>query len=148
MGQTLSKVYTHLVFSTKNRERDIFPKFRDEMYNYMAGILKNLDCHVRCIGGDMDHVHILFCLSRKKTISEIVRTLKRSTSVWYQNKLGTSFHWQSGYGIFSIGQSQVDKLVNYINHQEEHHKRKTFKEELLQILEAYEMEYYEKYLWD
>ena len=96
----------------------------------------------------MDHIHALFCMNRNKTVSEIVRIIKTSSTIWYRQKIGTNFHWQAGYGGFSVSQSQVKKVVEYIADQENHHKRKSFQEEFRGLLDAHGIEYDEKYLWD
>ena len=148
MPQSLSKIYLHLVFSTKDRERVLFPQHRESLFKYIGGILNGKECPTVIVGGDMDHIHALFCMNRNKTVSEIVRIIKTSSTIWYRQKIGTNFHWQAGYGVFSVSQSQVKKVVEYIADQENHHKRKSFQEEFRGLLDAHGIEYDEKYLWD
>ena len=103
-----------------------------------------------CVGGIANHVHLLFILSRTNTLADIVRLLKSNSSKWINehNGLLNQFCWQDGYGAFSVSQSQVKKVVDYIENQETHHHTKTFKEEYKQLLDAYGIGYDEKYMWD
>jgi len=101
-------------------------------------------------GGTEDHVHIACSLPRTLTQSKLLEETKRASSIWMKQQEGgpRNFSWQSGYGIFSLGQSQLPTLIQYIDNQEEHHRRKSFKEELLELLDKYDVVYDEKYLWD
>jgi putative transposase len=138
MPQSLSKIWTHLVFSTKGR----YPFLSDEtvrhdMHSYLAKILKANNCPTLLVGGVSDHVHSLFVLSKNHSIASIVWAIKRSSSKWVKGQ-GTSlrkFHWQEGYGAFSVSQSDVERVQRYILNQETHHKRKTFQEEF-RVLES------------
>ncbi|HBB93963.1 MAG TPA: IS200/IS605 family transposase [Blastocatellia bacterium] len=129
MSQSLSSVLIHLVFSTKNREPFITPAIEPELHPYMAKILRELKSPSLAIDGTADHVHILFPLARVVTIAEIVEEIKTSTSKWIKTKGREfrNFHWQRGYGAFSIGQSNVASLKRYIRDQKEHHKASRFK---------------------
>ncbi len=116
----------------------------------MASILKDCDCSPIIIGGAEDHVHILCKLAKTRSISSVIENVKKKSSKWIKIK-GVEykgFYWQNGYGVFSIGKSQVNTLKEYIQNQEEHHRKKSFKEEFLEILSRYDVEYDERYLWD
>ncbi len=150
MPQSLTNILVHIIFSTKIRAPLITSKIDTELYAYIASILKDCDCSPIIIGGPQDHVHILCKLSKTITISSIIEDIKKKSSKWVKTKGEEykDFYWQSGYGSFSIGQSQVDALKQYIQNQKEHHKKRTFKEELLEILKRYEIKYDERYLWE
>ena len=151
MAQSLAKILLHTVFSTKERRpflRD--PSLSDELHRYLGGILTNLDCQPLIIGGVEDPVHLLFAHSRTATVADVVKELKRSSSVWLKTKSPESadFTWQNGYGIFSIGQSQADAVRAYIAGQEEHHRKISFQDEFRRLLQRYEIEFNERYVWD
>ncbi|HLX64314.1 MAG TPA: IS200/IS605 family transposase [Planctomycetota bacterium] len=150
MGQSLSKLLVHLVFSTKNREGLILPRFENKLHGYMTGILKQLDSPPVQIGGTADHVHLLFNLSKNRALAQVVKELKQSSSKWAKSDCGAprNFFWQNGYGAFSIGQSAVDNVRVYIRDQKAHHRESTFQDELLLLFKKYEIEYDEKYVWD
>ena len=150
MPQSLSSILIHLIFSTKNRERFLTPDIDVELYRYMASVSKAMKSPALIINGTSDHVHTLFSLSRVVTVAELVEELKTESSRWIKTK-GRKyrlFHWQSGYGAFSIGQSQVRTVKQYIKRQKEHHRRVTFQDEYRKFLKAYEVEYDERYVWD
>src|SRR5437588_11518803 len=139
MSQSLSSVLLHLVFSTKNRAPFITPAIETELHPYMAAIFRELKSPSLAIDGTTDHVHILFSLARVVTIADIVEEVKTSTSKWIKTKGREfrNFHWQRGYGAFSIGQSNVASLKRYIRNQKEHHKCVTFQDEYRKFLKAY-----------
>lgn len=151
MSQSLAKMLIHAVFSTKERRPFLRDKIlREEMHLYLGGILANLDCQPLIVGGVADHVHLLFVLSRTHNIAEVIKEVKRGSSLWVKAK-GTEladFAWQSGYGVFSIGFSQVDSVRGYVARQEEHHRKVSFQDEFRQLLKRYEVEFDEKYVWD
>lgn len=150
MPQSLAKNLVHLIFSTKNRERWITPAVRPELHRYLAGILRDLDSPALVIGSVADHVHVLFMLSKNRALADVVMEMKRGSSKWIKAQGGVfaSFHWQNGYGAFSIGESGVAETRQYIEGQEEHHRMKTFQEEFLAFLKRYGMAYDERYVWD
>ena len=123
---------------------------REELHRYLGGILTNVDCQPLIIGGVEDHVHLLFAHSRTATVAEVVTELKRGSTVWLKNKAPglSEFAWQSGYGVFSIGQSQVEDVRAYIAGQEEHHRKISFQEEFRRLLRRYEIAFDERYVWD
>jgi putative transposase len=151
MAQSLSRIWTHLIFSTKDR----FPFLTDEqtrrdMHAYLATVLRSHDCQTLLVDGAKDHVHALFALSRKYSISTIVKEVKRTSSSWIKDISRThrKFHWQNGYGAFSVSQSHLDQVRSYIERQEQHHRRVTFEDEYRAFLKKYEVEYDERYVWD
>lgn len=150
MPQSLSSILIHLVFSTKNRQPLIKPDIERELYRYMATVFKNAGCSSLAIDGTEDHLHILFVLSRTKTVAEVVEEIKTSTSRWIKEKgsIYRHFQWQTGYGAFSIGQSQVPSVKNYLKRQKEHHRKRSFQDEMRLLLAKYEVKYDEKYVWD
>lgn len=150
MPQSLAMVLLHVVFSTKNREKTIVKSLRAELHAYLAGICRAKGSQAYRVGGTSDHVHIACTLPRTLTMAKLVEEIKKPSSSWMKQQSSGSPHfaWQAGYGIFSLGQSQLPVLIKYIDNQEEHHRTKSFKEELLEFLEKYGVEYDEKYLWD
>lgn len=150
MPQSLAAIYVHLIYSTKNREPLIRPEIEEELRQYHAGILRNLESPMLCSDGAVDHIHILFRLGRRQSVAEVVEELKKSSSKWIKTKGQefASFYWQNGYGAFSVGQSGVAEVANYIGRQKEHHRKKTFQEEFRMFLTKYELEYDERYVWD
>lgn len=151
MPQSLSKVYIHIVFSTKNRYPYLSDKkIRKELHSYLGGILKELECPVLTIGGVADHVHVLCMLSKNISISKIIGDIKRSSSKWVKTKSVSlsKFAWQNGYGVFSVGQSEIERVKTYILNQEEHHSKKSFQDELRALFRKYEVKYDEKFVRD
>ena len=151
MPQSLAKIYVHIVFSTTNRFPFLrSPDLRKEMHAYLGGTLNELDCPTLTDGGPADHVHILCLLSRNIPVSEVIGKVKRSSSKWVKTK-GASlrkFSWQNGYGVFSVSQSQVERVRHYIRKQEEHHRKKSFQDEFREFLKSYQVDFDERYVWD
>ena len=143
MPQSLAAIYVHLIFSTKNREPFITPEIESELHPYMATIFRGMKCPSLAIDGTCDHVHILFSMARIVTIADLVEEVKTESSKWIKTKGQEfrNFHWQRGYGGFSIGQSQVSTLKGYIHNQKRHHRRVTFQEEYRKFLMSYGIEY-------
>ncbi|MEK6279859.1 MAG: IS200/IS605 family transposase [Acidobacteriota bacterium] len=151
MSQSLSKIWTHLVFSTKERYPFLVDQtVRHDMHAYMATTLKANNCPTLLVGGVSDHVHALFILSKNHSIASIVWAIKRASSKWVKGQGSNlrKFHWQEGYGAFSVSQSHVEQVQKYILNQEKHHRRKTFKDEFREFLKKYEIDYDERYVWD
>ena len=150
MPQSLSRVLVHLVFSTKNREPFLSPAVQHELHPYLAGTLDHIDCPSLQVGGVADHVHLLFGLSRTRTIASVAEAVKTSSSKWLKTKDArlSAFHWQTGYGSFSVSQSESDKVVAYIRNQEHHHRKMTFQDEYRRFLELHRVEFDERYVWD
>ena len=150
MPQSLAQILVHLIYSTKNREPILKNDFRDELHRYTAGILKEWDSPPILINSVEDHIHILFSLSKNHSVSKIVEEAKKGSSKWLKTKAPTlaNFHWQNGYAAFSVSQSGVEGVGEYIANQQEHHRKKTFQEELREFLKRYEVAYDERYVWD
>jgi putative transposase len=151
MAQSLPRIWTHLIFSTKDR----FPFLTDgtirrDMHAYLATVLRSHDCETLVVGGPSDHVHALFALSRKYSIAEIVKEVKRTSSGWIKevSRSHSKFHWQKGYGAFSVSQSHLETVNRYIEQQEQHHRRVAFKDEYRVFLKKYGIDYDERYVWD
>jgi len=140
----------HVIFSTKNREALLVDEeLRKDLYDYIGGVCRNNECVSFRVGGYHDHIHILCCLSRTKAVSELIKEIKRVSSHWLSTEKGVAdFSWQAGYGVFSVSQSHVDSVVEYIDNQKTHHQTLTFKEEYVKFLEKYKIQYDERYLWD
>ncbi len=150
MAQSLSQILLHLVFSTKNREPWLTPGIRPNLHAYLAGAARALHAEAYRVGGVADHVHIACTLPRTMPVSKLLEEIKKSSSAWIKQQTPTchGFAWQAGYGAFSLGQSQLDALIAYIDGQEEHHRKRTFKEEFIEFLKRYGVGYDERYLWD
>ncbi len=150
MSQSLSRVLLHLVFSTKSRRRLISESVRPRLHAYLAGACRAIGSEALRVGGTEDHVHIACTLPRTLTVSDLLAEVKRSSSAWMkQQKDGCpDFTWQAGYGAFSLGQSQLTAIVRYIDHQEEHHRSQSLKEELRELLQRYGIAPDEAHLWD
>ena len=150
MGQSLVKNYLHIIYSTKQRQPFIHAPVDAELYSYLGGICRNLECNPVKIGGYTDHVHILCMLSKKIAVMKLLEEVKAHSSKWIKTK-GASlsdFYWQNGYGAFSVSPSQVEVVKEYIERQAEHHQHKTFQEEYREFLKEYNVEYDERYVWD
>ena len=150
MPQSLSKVYVHLTFSTKNRQNFIDDLIAQKLFEYLGGICKGLECNPIQVGGHKDHVHILCLLSKKITQIKLLEEVKKRSSKWIKTQGTTyqNFYWQDGYGIFSVNPSEIKVVTEYIQNQEEHHRNKTFQDEFRAFLKKYKIEYNEQYVWD
>jgi putative transposase len=150
MPQSLSSILIHLVFSTKNREPFIMPAIESELHPYMATIFREHNSPSLIIDGTRDHVHTLFALGRTITIADLAEEVKTGSSKWIKTKGREfrNFHWQKGYGGFSIGQSNVAALKRYIRNQKQHHRRLSFQDEYRDFLKRYEIVFDERYVWD
>jgi REP element-mobilizing transposase RayT len=149
MGQSLSHLLIHSVFSTKDRRPFLrSEEMRKEIYAYMAGILKNLECHPIKIGGVEDHVHILSSLSKNIAFSELIGRIKGSSSKRLKEKGVHGFAWQNGYGAFSVSESNAETLIAYITNQAEHHRKYSFQEEVRELLKRHRITFDERYVWD
>lgn len=151
MPQSLANVAVHLVFSTKDRQPFLADdELRAEMHRQLGGTSKTLNCPTLIVGGVEDHVHLLGRLSRTVAISDWIKELKRVTSIWIKQRDPelADFKWQSGYGAFSVSQSEIARVVKYIENQVEHHRRCDFKTEYRLFLERHEIPYDERYVWD
>jgi putative transposase len=151
MSQSLSKILVHIIFSTKGRYpflQDV--AVRQEIHAYLSGILKQKGSPAVLIGGVSDHVHILCHLSRTTAVSALIGEAKRASSLWIKerDRKFAQLGWQNGYGVFSIGQSQVASVKRYIAKQQEHHGKLSFQDEFREFLKRYQLEYDERYVWE
>lgn len=149
MANTYSQLYVHVVFAVKGRENLIHNKWKDELYKYICGIVKGNHQKVYAINGMPDHVHLLISIKPNCLLSDLMRDIKASSSKWINlNKfVRGKFNWQEGFGSFSVSQSQLDKVIAYIDNQESHHKKLSFKQEYIGLLKSYNIEYDEKYVF-
>ena len=150
MPQSLAKVYLHVVFSTKNRHLSLIDDWRDESFAILGGAVKQSGCYSILVGGMADHVHLLLQLARTITIADFVKEIKLKSSNWINEsrKPSERFYWQAGYAAFSVSQSNLDLVRDYIFRQPEHHKKRTFQDELREMLQLNQIEWDERYVWD
>ena len=150
MANTYTQIYVHLIFAVQGRQNLISEKYRDQLEKYISGIVSNKKSKLLAIYCNPDHTHILIGLHPSFSISEIARDIKSNSSKWINKKkwfLG-KFQWQEGFGAFTYSRSQINAVVKYILNQREHHKKKSFREEYIDLLEKFNVKYNEKYLFD
>ncbi|MES2705203.1 MAG: IS200/IS605 family transposase [Verrucomicrobiota bacterium] len=135
MPSTHTSLHYHLIFSTKLREPLISPAWRNEFHSYLGGTVKGLHAHPEGVGGVADHVHLLVSLKPTTCLSDFIRELKKSSSAWARESKCPGFQWQEGYAAFTVSASVRDAVRSCISNQEEHHREKTFREELVEFLE-------------
>jgi putative transposase len=150
MAGTFSQIYIQVVFAVKGRQNLLQKPWSDEVFKYMAGIIKGKNQKPIIVNGVSDHVHLLIGLKPSMCLSDLVRDIKNNTTNFIKDKkfLGGEFAWQEGYGAFSYSHSQLDDVYQYILNQEEHHHKRTFKEEYLDFLEKFEIEHDMKFLFE
>ncbi len=150
MAQSLARLHTHLVFSTKNRQPVITDTVRGHLHAYIATVLQDIESPASIINSVDDHLHILFLLHRTCAISNVVEKVKTSSSKWMkrQGKAFAEFSWQTGYGVFSVSESQHGIVSRYIVRQAEHHRRTTFQDEYRAFLTRHRIAFDERYVWD
>lgn len=145
MSQSLCKIYVHLIFSTKERFPFICREWRDNLHAFIAGIIKNITDSSFCVvGGTSDHIHILFCLPKDRTLSETIKNMKAHSSQWMKRQGCQKFTWQGGYAAFSVSESVIETTIHYITNQEEHHKKMSFIEEVAQFCTLYKIDKYDE----
>lgn len=147
MPSTHTSLHYHIVFSTKERFPLITDDWKERLHAYLGGIVKNLDGVPLSIGRNSDHVHLLVGLKSSHRLDYFIRDVKADSSKWTHTELRKNFEWQKGYGAFTVSPNAVEKVRSYIINQPEHHKRKTFQEEYVELLEASGTAYDEKFLW-
>ena len=150
MANTYTQIYIQIVFAVKGRQNLIAKENREELHKFITGIVTNRGQKLFAVFAMPDHVHILVSIGPTILISDLVRDIKAGSSKFINDKkwINGKFNWQEGYGAFSYSKSSVDSVVKYILNQEEHHKKKKFKDEFLDLLEKFEIEYDQKYLFD
>ena len=149
MANTYTQIYIQYVFAVQNRISLIKNEWKDELYKYMTGIINQHEHKLLSSGGMTEHIHALVSMHPKQAPSDLMYELKRSSSLWInENKFVVGkFSWQEGFGAFSYSQSQISRVSKYIENQETHHKKKTFREEYLDFLKAFNIEYDERYVY-
>jgi putative transposase len=150
MPNTYSQIYIQVVFSVKGRHSLISQSWETELYKYIAGIITNKGQKLIAVNGMPDHIHILIGMKPSCCLSDLVREIKKSSNEFIKEKKFTKylFQWQEGYGAFSYSHSSLDSVINYINNQKEHHKRKLFKDEYTDFLNSYQIEFKDEYLFE
>lgn len=150
MANTYTQLYFHIVFAVKGRNNFISKQWKDELYKYISGIIANKDQKLMIVNGMPNHIHLLIGTKPNCNLSDLIRDIKANSSKWINEKKFTNFHfeWQTGFGAFTVSQSGVPKAIEYIKNQEEHHRKKTFKEEYVEFLKAYQIDFKDEYLFD
>ncbi len=150
MANTYTQCYFHLVFSPKNKEALIKKEWKDKLEKYITSVIQNNKHKLLAIGGVSDHIHILIGYNVNEKIPDLVEEIKTSSTKWIKEKKLSAFkfEWQRGYGAFTHSKSQIGNVVNYILNQENHHKKKSFKEEYLEILAKNDVQFDERFLFD
>ncbi|MFN5346713.1 MAG: IS200/IS605 family transposase [Bacteroidota bacterium] len=150
MANTYTQLYIHVVFAVKRRACVISKSWRDELFQYITGIITNKGQKLMIVNGVEDHIHILLGIKPDCNLSDLVRDIKANSSRWINEKklVQGKFEWQNGFGAFSVGASQVNIICNYIAHQEEHHQTTKFRKEYIEFLQAYDIDYKEEYLFE
>lgn len=149
MANTYTQIHIQTIFTVQNRISIITKSFKDQLYKYITGIIQNNGHKVLAINGMPDHVHVFFGMRPNQSLSDLMQDIKGDSSKWLNQKeyVPGKFAWQAGYGAFSYSKSQVNTVIDYIKHQEEHHSRKTFTTEYLEFLEKFEVPYDERYIF-
>ena len=150
MANTYTQLYFHIVFAVKGRSNYISEQWKDELYKYISGIIANKNQKLMIVNGMPNHIHLLIGTKPNCNLSDLIRDIKANSSKWINEKKFTNFHfeWQTGFGAFTVSQSVVPNVIEYIKNQEEHHRKKTFKEEYIEFLNAYQIEFKDEYLFD
>jgi putative transposase len=150
MGQTLSNITIHIIFSTKGRAPTISSEIKNDLMAYLGGIIREHKAIPIIINGTSDHVHMLVEIPPSLSVSELMRFVKSNSSRWLnQTYPSTSkFAWQDGFGAFSISKSAIEIVINYIKNQEIHHQTRSFQDEFITFLEKYQIDYDARYIWD
>ena len=150
MSGTFSQIYIQVVFAVKGRESLIQTTWEEELYKYITGIIRNKGQKLLAINGMPDHIHILVGLKPSCCLSDLVREIKKSSNDFIKEKgfIKYKFNWQEGYGAFSYSHSALDNVIAYIENQKQHHRTKTFKQEYLEFLEKFKIEYKNEYLYE
>src|SRR5262245_19870997 len=149
MGQSLSNILTHIIFSTKDRQPYIHNDIELRLYGYIKVLCQDQGTSLLQIGGVADHVHLLVNLSRRQSMSKLINDIKAYSSKWIKTIDSNlqNFAWQSGYGAFSVGQLEYQKVIDYISNQKKHHEKISFQEKYLRFLKTYGISHDEKFLW-
>ena len=149
MANTYTQIHLQFVFAVKYRDGLIHASFKEELYQYITGIIKNHNHKLLAINGMPDHIHILIGIKPNKALSDLVRDIKANSSRFINEKrwINGKFEWQSGFGAFTYSHSHLANVINYIQHQEEHHQTKTFKEEYIEFLKLLDIDFKDEYIF-
>lgn len=149
MANTYTQLYFHIVFAVKGRDNLITSKFKIELYKYITGIISNKNQKLMIINGMPNHIHLLIGTKPNCNLSDLVRNIKANSSKWINenNFVLGKFEWQTGFGAFTVSHSGLDKVIKYIKDQEKHHKIKSFKEEYIDFLKGYKIDFEDKYIF-
>jgi len=150
MPGTFSQIYIQAVFAVKGRQSLIHADWESELYRYITGIIRNKKQKLLAINGMPDHIHILIGMKPSCCLSDLVREVKKASNDFINERqfVRGKFQWQEGYGAFSYSHSSLDQVISYINNQKEHHRKKTFREEYLEFLQKYEVDFKDEYLFE
>ena len=149
MANTYTQLYFHIVFAVKFRKNQIAEKWKDELYKYITGIIANKNQKLMYINGMPNHIHLLISTKPDCNLSDLMRDVKSNSSKWIndnQNVVG-KFEWQLGFGAFTVSQSAVDRVINYIKDQETHHRQKTFQSEYIELLTKHKIDFKSEYIF-
>ncbi|MFN4083395.1 MAG: IS200/IS605 family transposase [Bacteroidia bacterium] len=149
MANTYTQIHIQAVFAVQNRACVIHKEWKDELYKYITGIIQNHQHKVLAINGMPDHIHVFFGMKPTQSLSDLMQDIKGDSSKWINSKrfVNGKFSWQEGYGAFSYSKSHIDKVIDYIRNQEEHHRKRTFTEEYLDMLRKFEVDFNEAYIF-
>jgi len=147
MSHTSGNILLHIIFSTAQRRPLIKPEFRNDLFAYLGGIVREMHGTALIINGEPDHIHMLIRIRPAHSAAEIVRVVKTNSSRWLREKHSAEFAWQTGYGVFSVSESSVAAVTKYIAGQQEHHKKHSFQEEFVAFLKKNNVTYDERYIW-
>ena len=149
MANTYSQIHLQFVFAVKHRDSLIQKHWKEELYLYISGIIEKQGHKLLAIDGMPDHIHIFIGMRPNQSVSDLLQDIKRNSSLWINQKgfVNGKFEWQEGYGAFSYSKSQVKSVIDYIENQENHHKKISFREEYLNFLHKFEIEYDERYVF-
>ncbi|MEO8041182.1 MAG: IS200/IS605 family transposase [Acidobacteriota bacterium] len=150
MANTYSQILIQAVFAVRGRESMIKPEWKEELFKYIGGIFRRQNQKLLAVGGVDDHIHLLFSIKPNVALSDLIRDIKSNSSGFINDERLTrrKFHWQEGFGAFSYSKSQLDTVVKYVLNQEKHHKKRSFREEYTSLLDRFEVEYEDRYLFD
>lgn len=148
MANTYTQIYIHVVFAVKHRSGIILPSWKERLYQYISGIVRTEKQKALCINGMADHIHILLSLNGSCSLSDLVRIVKTNSTKWINESgfIKTKFEWQTGYGAFSVSPKNLEMVKNYIQSQEQQHRKQSFREEYVEFLTSAGIEFEERYL--
>jgi putative transposase len=150
MANAYTQLYTQFVFAVKNRQALIRPEWEEQLFRYITGIVQNRRHKMMAINGMPDHIHIFVSMHQAESVALLIQEVKKASTAFIKDEKLTRHHfqWQTGYGAFSYSKSHAQRVVNYVLRQKQHHRKKTFREEYLELLAAFEIEYQPEYLFD